>query len=142
MRTGARSRPTLRALPASSAGRRLPSIPGAPPDPAHLPKGRPFRLSEDVCAQEAPELSPRGVGHCRHQRGGLGIGPHRGRFVEIGDADRATGCRFRTRCPIGPLKRPGRTVCVEQAPERTPAATGQPAACHFAGDPAATGAVA
>ncbi|MET7331251.1 ABC transporter ATP-binding protein [Nonomuraea sp. NPDC005650] len=53
-----------------------------------------------------------------------------------------TGCRFRTRCPIGPLSRPERTVCVEQAPELTLTATGQLAACHFAGELAATGAVA
>ncbi|MFI9842414.1 dipeptide ABC transporter ATP-binding protein [Nonomuraea sp. NPDC051941] len=53
-----------------------------------------------------------------------------------------TGCRFRTRCPIGPLNRPDRTVCVERAPELTPTETGQLAACHFAGELDATGAVA
>ncbi|GAA1649530.1 ABC transporter ATP-binding protein [Nonomuraea maheshkhaliensis] len=53
-----------------------------------------------------------------------------------------TGCRFRTRCPIGPLNHPERTVCAEQPPALTPTATGQLAACHFAGELARTGAVA
>ncbi|MFI7148748.1 dipeptide ABC transporter ATP-binding protein [Nonomuraea sp. NPDC050022] len=50
-----------------------------------------------------------------------------------------TGCRFRTRCPIGPLHRPDRTVCAEQAPTLTPTGAGQLAACHFAGELAGTG---
>ncbi|MCL8026932.1 ABC transporter ATP-binding protein [Nocardioides bruguierae] len=48
-----------------------------------------------------------------------------------------TGCRFRTRCPIGPLFRDDRQVCIEQAPTLTPTATGQMAACHFPGELAA-----
>ncbi|WP_200834721.1 dipeptide ABC transporter ATP-binding protein [Amycolatopsis alkalitolerans] len=43
-----------------------------------------------------------------------------------------SGCRFRTRCPIGPLARPERTICAEQAPELPGDAHG--AACHFAGE--------
>lgn len=44
-----------------------------------------------------------------------------------------SGCRFHTRCPIGPLVRPERTMCVETEPtlvERD----GVLAACHFAGE--------
>jgi len=53
-----------------------------------------------------------------------------------------SGCRFRTRCPIGPLAHPERTVCIEQQPPLAPTATGQLAACHFAGELAQVGAVA
>jgi peptide/nickel transport system ATP-binding protein len=43
-----------------------------------------------------------------------------------------SGCRFRTRCPIGPLTHPERTICAEKAPELPPGVHG--AACHFAGE--------
>jgi peptide/nickel transport system ATP-binding protein len=52
-----------------------------------------------------------------------------------------TGCRFRTRCPIGPLHRPDRTVCVEQAPPLAATSAGQLAACHFAGELSGSGVV-
>jgi peptide/nickel transport system ATP-binding protein len=42
------------------------------------------------------------------------------------------GCRFHSRCPIGPLVRPERTVCVERDPQLEPAAKAHQAACHFA----------
>jgi peptide/nickel transport system ATP-binding protein len=44
-----------------------------------------------------------------------------------------SGCQFHTRCPVGPLNHPERTICIEVDPHTI--ATGQPnhAACHFAG---------
>jgi peptide/nickel transport system ATP-binding protein len=45
-----------------------------------------------------------------------------------------SGCRFRTRCPIGPLANPDRQICVDSAPVLTETATGQRVACHFAGE--------
>jgi peptide/nickel transport system ATP-binding protein len=53
-----------------------------------------------------------------------------------------SGCRFRTRCPIGPLVHPERTVCIEEPPPLAPTPSGQVAACHFAGELARVGAVA
>jgi peptide/nickel transport system ATP-binding protein len=53
--------------------------------------------------------------------------------------DPPSGCRFRTRCPIGPLAHPERTVCIEQVPALRPTASGQLAACHFAGELARAG---
>jgi peptide/nickel transport system ATP-binding protein len=66
-----------------AAGRRLPSIPGAPPDPAHLPTGCPFhprcRLAESICEQEVPALLPRsGARHlaaCHVTQRGVEIPP-------------------------------------------------------------------
>jgi peptide/nickel transport system ATP-binding protein len=52
-----------------------------------------------------------------------------------------SGCRFRTRCPIGPLAHPDRTICIEQPPPLAPTPTGQVAACHFAGELSRVGAV-
>jgi peptide/nickel transport system ATP-binding protein len=41
------------------------------------------------------------------------------------------GCRFHTRCPIGPLRHPVRTICVTQDPGNA-GLEGEPsAACHF-----------
>ncbi|GAB2873750.1 ABC transporter ATP-binding protein [Streptomyces mayteni] len=61
----------------------------------------------------------------------------RERVVLHGDlpspANPPSGCRFRTRCPIGPLTRQERTVCVDVAPEPRPAGDGL-VACHFAGE--------
>jgi peptide/nickel transport system ATP-binding protein len=42
------------------------------------------------------------------------------------------GCRFHTRCPIGPLSNPTRTVCIEVDPQAEAAARRHFAACHFA----------
>jgi peptide/nickel transport system ATP-binding protein len=62
----------------------------------------------------------------------------RERIVLPGDlpspANPPSGCRFRTRCPIGPLANPDRTICTEVDPQLTLTATGQRAACHFAGE--------
>jgi len=49
-------------------------------------------------------------------------------------ANPPSGCRFRTRCPIGPLVHPERTICAEQDPELLPRRNTQTAACHFAGE--------
>jgi peptide/nickel transport system ATP-binding protein len=48
-----------------------------------------------------------------------------------------SGCRFRTRCPIGPQVNKERTVCKEKDPQLTAAGDGQRAACHFPGELAA-----
>jgi peptide/nickel transport system ATP-binding protein len=45
-----------------------------------------------------------------------------------------SGCRFRTRCPIGPLTHPERTVCVEESPVLATDQDGHSAACHFPGE--------
>ncbi len=70
---------------------------------------------------------------------------HRERIVLGGDLpspkDPPSGCRFRTRCPIGPLHRPERSVCVESDPALVATGPGQVAACHFAGELAAVGAI-
>ncbi|MBT2224940.1 ABC transporter ATP-binding protein [Nonomuraea sp. NEAU-A123] len=62
----------------------------------------------------------------------------RERIILPGDlpspANPPTGCRFRTRCPIGPLAQPDRTICTEVDPQLTLTATGRRAACHFAGE--------
>jgi peptide/nickel transport system ATP-binding protein len=52
------------------------------------------------------------------------------------------GCRFHTRCPLGPLVHPERTVCVEQDPQVGAEARPHRAACHFAADAQPAGAVA
>jgi len=44
--------------------------------------------------------------------------------------DPPSGCRFRTRCPIGPLTHPERQICVDQVPPITDPA-GEAVACHF-----------
>jgi peptide/nickel transport system ATP-binding protein len=45
-----------------------------------------------------------------------------------------SGCRFRTRCQIGPMANPDRQICVDTEPVLTQTATGQRVACHFAGE--------
>lgn len=45
-----------------------------------------------------------------------------------------SGCRFRTRCPIGPQVNEERTVCKEKDPQLTAVGDGQRAACHFPGE--------
>jgi peptide/nickel transport system ATP-binding protein len=62
----------------------------------------------------------------------------RERIVVRGDlpspANPPSGCRFRTRCPIGPLAHPERTICSEVDPQLTLTPASQHAACHFAGE--------
>ena len=62
----------------------------------------------------------------------------RERIILAGDlpspANPPSGCPFRTRCPIGPLFRPEREICVTTQPPLDPTSTGQLAACHFAGE--------
>ncbi|MFF7467758.1 dipeptide ABC transporter ATP-binding protein [Streptomyces sp. NPDC008092] len=64
--------------------------------------------------------------------------PARERIVLRGDlpspANPPSGCRFRTRCPIGPLAHPERTVCADTDPQLVLTPAGQRAACHFAGE--------
>jgi peptide/nickel transport system ATP-binding protein len=50
--------------------------------------------------------------------------------------DLRVGCRFRDRCPIGPLVHPERTVCAEVDP-RLPEPGDHTVACHFADETAA-----
>ena len=58
----------------------------------------------------------------------------RTRIVLTGDLPDPTavpsGCRFRTRCPIGPMAEPSRARCVEVDPELRPSHPGVAAACH------------
>lgn len=49
-------------------------------------------------------------------------------------ADPPSGCRFRTRCPIGPLANPERDICTTTPPPLTPTNPDQSAACHFPGE--------
>jgi peptide/nickel transport system ATP-binding protein len=42
------------------------------------------------------------------------------------------GCRFHTRCPIGPIADPARTICVERDPQYLIRLSNRQAACHFA----------
>ena len=62
----------------------------------------------------------------------------RERIVLRGDlpspANPPSGCRFRTRCPIGPLANPDRTICAEADPELLSTGDGRSAACHFPGE--------
>jgi peptide/nickel transport system ATP-binding protein len=52
---------------------------------------------------------------------------------EIPDPRRPpSGCRFHTRCPVGPLVQPERTICVELDPGHDSGDREHSAACHFA----------
>ena len=50
-------------------------------------------------------------------------------------AEPPSGCRFRTRCPIGPLAHPDRDRCITEQPEFQLIDSGQQVACHFVGNP-------
>ena len=54
--------------------------------------------------------------------------------------DLGVGCRFRDRCPIGPLVHSERTVCAEVDPRLTERAADHAVACHFADEAAAVAA--
>ena len=41
------------------------------------------------------------------------------------------GCRFHTRCPIGPRVHPDRAICIEQDPQTIAATQDHHSACHF-----------
>jgi oligopeptide/dipeptide ABC transporter ATP-binding protein len=43
------------------------------------------------------------------------------------------GCRFHSRCPVGPLRQPQRTICIESDPQSVAERMEHEAACHFAG---------
>ena len=49
--------------------------------------------------------------------------------------NRPPGCRFNTRCPIGPARRPDREICLEVDPIAVASDNRHQAACHFAGSP-------
>ena len=51
------------------------------------------------------------------------------------------GCRFHTRCPIGPLFDKTRTICIEQDPQTIAHEQEHHAACHFAASRAALPAI-
>jgi peptide/nickel transport system ATP-binding protein len=48
--------------------------------------------------------------------------------------DPPSGCRFQTRCPVGPLAMPERTLCATDDPDADAAARLHQAACHFPGE--------
>jgi peptide/nickel transport system ATP-binding protein len=53
------------------------------------------------------------------------------------------GCRFYPRCPVGPMFKPEREICLDSDPQVSAAKQEHSAACHFAGsrvDPGALGA--
>jgi peptide/nickel transport system ATP-binding protein len=65
------------------------------------------------------------------------LGPERPKRLrlagELPDPRRPpTGCRFHTRCPIGPSSHPGRVMCREMDPPMRTIATSHLVACHFA----------
>jgi peptide/nickel transport system ATP-binding protein len=49
-------------------------------------------------------------------------------------ANPPSGCRFRTRCPIGPMFRNDRSICIDVDPQLSETAGEQEAACHFPGE--------
>jgi peptide/nickel transport system ATP-binding protein len=64
-----------------------------------------------------------------HHRGESGFGQLSGDLPDPHDPP--SGCRFRTRCPIGPLTHRERTVCVDEDPHRGAKSRPHLAACHF-----------
>ena len=45
------------------------------------------------------------------------------------------GCRFHTRCPVGPISDPARRICIDEDPQDRAAEQPHQCACHFAGQP-------
>jgi peptide/nickel transport system ATP-binding protein len=75
---------------------------------------------------------------------GADVAPgERERIVLTGDmpspVSPPTGCRFRTRCPIGPLFAEGRERCITESPELVESGSGAKVACHFPGELASKG---
>lgn len=68
-------------------------------------------------------------------------GRRRERIILTGElpdpTDPPSGCRFRSRCPIGPRFHPDRTRCAEVEPALVPTADAGFAACHFPEETAA-----
>ncbi|GAA4479958.1 ABC transporter ATP-binding protein [Microbacterium panaciterrae] len=56
--------------------------------------------------------------------------------------DPPAGCRFHTRCPIGPMHRDDRGICGTHRPALQDLGDGRKAACHFPGELSAVGAEA
>ena len=65
------------------------------------------------------------------------IGEARRSSTLVGDLpdphDPPTGCRFHTRCPVGPMYDPSRQICIEVDPQADANGRAHQAACHFAG---------
>jgi peptide/nickel transport system ATP-binding protein len=63
---------------------------------------------------------------------------HRERIVLTGEVPTPVhppaACRFHTRCPIGPLGDPSRTVCATEKPVLREVSPGRSVACHFPGE--------
>jgi peptide/nickel transport system ATP-binding protein len=53
-----------------------------------------------------------------------------------------SGCRFYPRCPVGPMFKPERVVCLDSDPQDSAAKREHRAACHFAGPRADAGRLA
>jgi peptide/nickel transport system ATP-binding protein len=92
-----------------------------PIEPVYTKPGHPYTVAL-MSSSPVPDTAQRG----------------RERIVLTGDLpspkNPPSGCRFRTRCPIGPMANPERHICVDQEPELTETVTGQQVACHFAGE--------
>jgi peptide/nickel transport system ATP-binding protein len=92
-----------------------------PVEPVYTKPGHPYTVAL-MSSSPVPDTTQRG----------------RERIVLTGDLpspkNPPSGCRFRTRCPIGPMTHPEREICVDREPELTETATGQHVACHFAGE--------
>jgi peptide/nickel transport system ATP-binding protein len=92
-----------------------------PVEPVYSKPGHPYTVAL-MSSSPVPDTTQRG----------------RERIVLTGDLpspkNPPSGCRFRTRCPIGPMANPDRQICVSEEPVLTETPTGQHVACHFAGE--------
>ncbi len=73
-----------------------------------------------------------GRGGAGTQAAGATPGEAPARPQPLSPAELAIGCRFRDRCPIGPLAHPERTVCAERDPALEAVPGEHAVACHFA----------